>query len=46
LMALGRFCPHGEAPMATQCRTYRSDLLVYGALREAYLRVRRGQVNQ
>jgi peptidoglycan/xylan/chitin deacetylase (PgdA/CDA1 family) len=46
LLRLGRFCPHGEAPIATQCRTYRSDLLVYGKLREAYLRVSRGQVNQ
>jgi peptidoglycan/xylan/chitin deacetylase (PgdA/CDA1 family) len=46
LLRLGRFCPHGEAPMATQCRTYRSDLLVYGKLRDAYLRVSRGQVNQ
>jgi peptidoglycan/xylan/chitin deacetylase (PgdA/CDA1 family) len=46
LLRLGRFCPHGGAPMPTQCRTYRSDVLVYGLLREAYLRVRRGQVNQ
>jgi peptidoglycan/xylan/chitin deacetylase (PgdA/CDA1 family) len=46
LLRLGRFCPHGEAPIATQCRTYRSDLLVYGKLRDAYLRVSRGQVNQ
>jgi peptidoglycan/xylan/chitin deacetylase (PgdA/CDA1 family) len=46
LLRLGRFCPHGDAPMAMQCRTYRSDLLVYGKLRDAYLRVRRGQVNQ
>jgi peptidoglycan/xylan/chitin deacetylase (PgdA/CDA1 family) len=46
LMQLGRFCPHGEAPIETQCRTYRSDVLLYGALRKTYLRIRRGQVNQ
>jgi len=46
LLRLGRFCPHGEAPMARQCHTYRSDFLLYGALRDLYLRVRRGQVNQ
>lgn len=46
LLRIGRFCPHGEGPMLTQCRTYRSDVLLYGLFRDGYLRLRRGQVAQ
>jgi peptidoglycan/xylan/chitin deacetylase (PgdA/CDA1 family) len=46
LMRLGRFCPNGDDPIVTQCRTYRSDLQLYGALRSGYLRLLRGQVAQ
>jgi peptidoglycan/xylan/chitin deacetylase (PgdA/CDA1 family) len=46
LMRLGRFTPHGEQRMLTQCRTYRSDVLVYGMFRSGYLRLRRGKVGQ
>ena len=42
LLRLGRFVPHAEAPMAVQCRTYRSDFLLYGACRSAYLKLLRG----
>lgn len=46
LLTLGRFVPHAEAPIVSQCRTYRSDVLVYGALRSGYLRLtRRGITN-
>lgn len=46
ILRLGRFCPHGEGPMLSQCRTYRSDLLLYGIFRDGYLRLRRGQTAQ
>jgi peptidoglycan/xylan/chitin deacetylase (PgdA/CDA1 family) len=46
LMRLGRFVPHAEAPMTSQCRTYRSDWLMYGAFRDYYLKMVRGQVAQ
>jgi peptidoglycan/xylan/chitin deacetylase (PgdA/CDA1 family) len=46
ILRLGRFCPHGEGPMLKQCRTYRSDLLLYGIFRDGYLRLRRGQTAQ
>jgi peptidoglycan/xylan/chitin deacetylase (PgdA/CDA1 family) len=46
LMRIGRFCPNGDAPMITQCRTYRSDLQLYGAFRAGYLRLVRGQAAQ
>lgn len=46
MLRLGRFCPHGEGPMLRQCRTYRSDLLLYGLFRDGYLRLRRGQTAQ
>ena len=39
LLRLGRFCPTGEDAMASQCRTYRSDLLLYGKFRGGYLRL-------
>lgn len=46
ILRLGRFCPHGEGPILKQCRTYRSDLLLYGVFRDGYLRLRRGQTAQ
>ena len=46
LMRLGRFTPHGDAPIMKQCRTYRSDLLFYGKFRDGYLRLLRGKVAQ
>ncbi|MDB5174351.1 MAG: hypothetical protein JWN51_3124 [Phycisphaerales bacterium] len=46
LMRLGRFTPHGEMPILAQCRTYRSDVLIYGLFRDGYLRLRRGQTAQ
>lgn len=44
LLRLGRFAPEveGDAPIEVQCRTYRSDLLLYGLFREGYLRLHRG----
>src|SRR5688500_16168803 len=44
LLTLGRFVPHAQSPMRTQCRTYRSDLLIYSAFRTAYLRLARGRI--
>ncbi|HEV7299961.1 MAG TPA: polysaccharide deacetylase family protein [Tepidisphaeraceae bacterium] len=46
LLRLGRFCPHGESSIIGQCRTYRSDVLVYGLFRDTYLRLVRGKVAQ
>jgi peptidoglycan/xylan/chitin deacetylase (PgdA/CDA1 family) len=46
LMRIGRFCPNGDAPIITQCRTYRSDLQLYGAFRAGYLRLLRGHAAQ
>ena len=40
---LGRFALHGEIPIEIQCRTCRSDLLLYSTFRAAYLRLVRGQ---
>ena len=39
LLRLGRFCPHGQTPIVAQCRTYRSDLQIYGSFRAGYLRL-------
>jgi peptidoglycan/xylan/chitin deacetylase (PgdA/CDA1 family) len=39
---LGRFAPHDEIPIEIQCRTYRSDLVLYSTFRAAYLRLARG----
>jgi peptidoglycan/xylan/chitin deacetylase (PgdA/CDA1 family) len=39
---LGRFCPHGGAPMLVQCRTCRSDVSLYGTLRALYVKIARG----
>jgi peptidoglycan/xylan/chitin deacetylase (PgdA/CDA1 family) len=46
LLRIGRFCPHAEASMESQCRTYRSDFLLYGKFRAGYLRLLRGQTAQ
>lgn len=46
LLHLSRFCPDGDLPMRIQCRTFRSDLLLYGLFRDCYLRVARGQIAQ
>ena len=46
LLRLNRFCPTGHGEMANQCRTYRSDFLLYGMLRGGYLRLARGQAAQ
>jgi peptidoglycan/xylan/chitin deacetylase (PgdA/CDA1 family) len=37
-LRLGRFSTHGASPILTQCRTYRSDILLYGMFRDGYLR--------
>lgn len=39
LLRLGRFCPTGRSPIVTQCRTYRSDVQLYGSFRAGYLRL-------
>ena len=46
MMRIGRFTPHGEDRMLTQCRTYRSDVLLYGTFRSGYLRLVRGKPAQ
>jgi peptidoglycan/xylan/chitin deacetylase (PgdA/CDA1 family) len=46
LLRLGRFCPHADAPMESQCRTYRSDVLLYGLFRDGFLRLVRGKCGQ
>ena len=40
LLRLGRFTPHAESGMDVQCRTYRSDLQLYGTFRSGYLKLR------
>jgi peptidoglycan/xylan/chitin deacetylase (PgdA/CDA1 family) len=42
-LRLGRFAPHHEIPITVQCRTYRSDVLLYGLFRDCYLRLSRGR---
>jgi peptidoglycan/xylan/chitin deacetylase (PgdA/CDA1 family) len=44
LMKIGRFVPHANSTMEMQCRTYRSDILIYGALRTAYIKLLRQEV--
>jgi peptidoglycan/xylan/chitin deacetylase (PgdA/CDA1 family) len=39
-LRIGRFAPHGDHSMLSQCRTYRSDWLLYGRFRDSYLRFR------
>jgi peptidoglycan/xylan/chitin deacetylase (PgdA/CDA1 family) len=46
LLRLGRFCFHGEQAIEAQCRTYRSDLQLYGLFRDLYLRLRGGAVTR
>jgi len=46
LLRLGRFVPRGRDMMKTQCRTYRSDLQLYGAFRAGYLWLRRGETGR
>ena len=46
MLRIGRFCPSGDTPMVRQCRTYRSDLQLYGVFRAGYLRLLRGQSAQ
>jgi peptidoglycan/xylan/chitin deacetylase (PgdA/CDA1 family) len=46
MLRIGRFGPSGDAPIVAQCRTYRSDLQLYGAFRAGYLRLLRGQSAQ
>jgi peptidoglycan/xylan/chitin deacetylase (PgdA/CDA1 family) len=41
-LRLGRFALHDEIPIEIQCRTCRSDLLLYSTFRAAYLRLARG----
>lgn len=40
LLRLGRFTPHANSGMDLQCRTYRSDLQLYGTFRSGYLKLR------
>lgn len=42
-MGLGRFAPSGESPMSAECRSFRSDVPIYGCVREGYLRMVRTQ---
>jgi peptidoglycan/xylan/chitin deacetylase (PgdA/CDA1 family) len=42
-LRLGRFTPHHEIPITVQCRTYRSDILLYGLVRAGFLRLARGR---
>jgi peptidoglycan/xylan/chitin deacetylase (PgdA/CDA1 family) len=44
LLKVGRFVPHANSTMEMQCRTYRSDILIYGALRSAYIKMLRREV--
>jgi peptidoglycan/xylan/chitin deacetylase (PgdA/CDA1 family) len=46
LLRIGRFATHGDGHILQQCRTYRSDLLLYRTFRDLYLRLMRGQVAQ
>ena len=46
LLRLGRFAPRADVPMDSQCRTYRSDVQLYGRFRDTYLRLGRGQPGQ
>jgi peptidoglycan/xylan/chitin deacetylase (PgdA/CDA1 family) len=39
LMELSRIAPHDAESMPSQCRTYRSDFLLYNMCRETYLRL-------
>lgn len=40
-LALGRFAPHGAQPLTSQCRYFRSDVLLHARYREAKTALRR-----
>ncbi len=40
-MQIGRFMPEGDEPIEKQCRTYRSDLQLYGTFHAGYQRMAR-----
>lgn len=42
-LRLHRFVPHCEMSIASQCHTYRSDMLLYASFRNTYLRLFRGK---
>ena len=44
MFRVGRFTPHADGEMITQCRTYRSDVLIYGRFRDIYLKTRGDRV--
>lgn len=46
LLRIGRFTPHAESGIDEQCRTYRSDLQLYGAFRSGYLKLAGRQETQ
>ncbi len=46
MFRISRFCPNGHAPIARQCRAFRSDLNMYSGLRDVYLKYARGQTAQ
>jgi peptidoglycan/xylan/chitin deacetylase (PgdA/CDA1 family) len=39
LLRIGRFTPHVQSPVESQCRAYRSDLQLYDAFRSTYLKL-------
>lgn len=41
-MQIGRFCLHGGAPLLEQCKTCRSDLLLYPRMRQMFVTLRPG----
>jgi hypothetical protein len=45
-LRLGRFALHDGIPIGTQCRTCRSDLLLYATFRAGYLKLLRGRVGR
>jgi peptidoglycan/xylan/chitin deacetylase (PgdA/CDA1 family) len=46
MFRIGRFTPHADLEMITQCRTYRSDVLIYGRFRDVYLKSRTKKFGQ
>lgn len=46
LLRIGRFTPHAESAIDEQCRTYRSDLQLYGTFRSGYLKLAGRQETQ
>jgi peptidoglycan/xylan/chitin deacetylase (PgdA/CDA1 family) len=41
-MLIGRFMTEGDAPILSQCKTYRSDVQLYGIMRDSFVRLRGG----